>query len=107
MHYWACAIREPGRGKQCLQSRVDAFAPHADWVGLDRGNPWVYGVSSSPLRYHDRRTITGRGLARFPAWSDPTTYALLYGQEMDSPGRIGARQERVHQGDQRNKRVDQ
>lgn len=26
---------------------------------------------------------------------------------MDSPGRLGAREERVHQGDQRHKRADQ
>jgi hypothetical protein len=107
MHCWACAIREPGRGKQCLQSRVDEFAPHADGVGLGRGNPWVHGASPSSLRDHDRRTITGHGLARFPARRDPATYALLCGQEMGSPGRLGARREGVHQGDQRDKRVDQ
>lgn len=107
MHCWACTIREPGRGEQCLQSRVDEFAPHADWMGHGRGNPRVHGVYSSSLRYHDHHTIFGHGLARFPPWSDSTTHALLYRQEMGSPGRVGTREERVRQGDQRNQRVDQ
>lgn len=93
MHCWACTICEPGCREQCLQGRVDEFAPHADWVGRGRGNPWVYGVYLFFSRYHDHHTIIGHRLARFLPRSNRTTYTLFYGQEMGSPGRISTRQE--------------
>lgn len=61
----------------------------------------------SSLSYHDHHTIIGPGLARFPPRGDLAAYALLFGQEMGSPGRIRTRKERVHQGDQRNQCIDQ